>query len=1064
MSDLEFADFFGYRTALLSRARFNEIDRRLFNADGEPGDEPVSWLLQENDLCEALLAASPNLFRKLIKIAHASQESPDTETSSDEVNDHDLRPAIWRYMRRMSGRATPFGMFAAMGVGYIGMQTCLPKAGGLSVERHIRLDMEALRSLCSNVAAASEKARFSINESIVVKHDHFRFIRREPIEAGEIRSSLMRVTRSPALDLLVDKMQRTSLTRNEMRSALQAERQSDRHVVDAFLQGAIDLQFLTPDIMPTVYGDDTLSVLTGAIAEQDPDAPVLAVLRSISACIDAVGRDGRITIGDVAGIEAELSEARITPPKSVLHVDAYLPGEEPIVLAEKALSIIRKKIESLGPVLTHANAPLASFTRRFEKRYGSAFAPLIDALDDDTGLGFSDFAKGVAPLAKGLGGAAGSPPSVAWNSWQTFLADRMHDAARAGVSEIELSDEDIAVFNNKPSRFPSAFAILGAVHACNDRSIDAGDFLFEFKYAAAPDSAALMGRFCNGHSSLLAKTRELCRREEDALTDDVVYAEIVHVPEGRVGNVIQRPRLRACEISYFGSSTGEATRLSIQDLQIGVRRGELVLWSGELGKRVVPRLSNAHNYAAAANLPVYRFLALLQGEGDRAVRFNWGGLSTLRFLPRVRCGNIVLSRARWTLSRNEIKVLYASESPRATSDATRALFSVRGIPEVMELVQGDNIIEFDIRVPAQARIFVEEIRNLGTATVQEAAGALFEARETAVNEVVLLGRAGGKPPAVAGKALVIQPIPAEPASFAPGGEWLYAKIYTGPAAADRIISGPLLSVLENAATLGCRSGFFIRYRDPDHHIRLRINGAPAILWGAILNQLTSAVAPLMADQSVSRFTFDTYLPELDRYGGKAGMAEAEALFTADSFLIAGALGSGRLSGRGDVDERWKLAVSAVSALCEVFDAAVPGSGRQALDAAADTMLAEFKLDKPGRKALNMKFRENRDFVSSVLNGALVDPAVSHLGDALATYKASLAAPARRLAARFDLAELRSLVQSYAHMTNNRIFQDNARLQELVVYDMLRRGWKGLEARRRYDRTDNPAGKPSASAL
>ena len=58
----------------------------------------------------------------------------------------------------------------------------------------------------------------------------------------------------------------------------------------------------------------------------------------------------------------------------------------------------------------------------------------------------------------------------------------------------------------------------------------------------------------------------------------------------------------------------------------------------------------------------------------------------------------------------------------------------------------------------------------------------------------------------------------------PGSEWLFFKIYTGPKSADTLLAGPLrilvTSLLERAHV---DSFFFIRYTDPEYHIRLRFH-------------------------------------------------------------------------------------------------------------------------------------------------------------------------------------------------------------------------------------------------
>jgi hypothetical protein len=64
--------------------------------------------------------------------------------------------------------------------------------------------------------------------------------------------------------------------------------------------------------------------------------------------------------------------------------------------------------------------------------------------------------------------------------------------------------------------------------------------------------------------------------------------------------------------------------------------------------------------------------------------------------------------------------------------------------------------------------------------------------------------------------------------FPPGSEWLYAKLYTGAATADQVLRQVVRPVTEAALRCGAADGwFFIRYGDPDWHLRLRLHGRPS---------------------------------------------------------------------------------------------------------------------------------------------------------------------------------------------------------------------------------------------
>lgn len=60
-------------------------------------------------------------------------------------------------------------------------------------------------------------------------------------------------------------------------------------------------------------------------------------------------------------------------------------------------------------------------------------------------------------------------------------------------------------------------------------------------------------------------------------------------------------------------------------------------------------------------------------------------------------------------------------------------------------------------------------------------------------------------------------------------------------------------VVRSVLGAGAASGwFFIRYGDPDWHLRLRFQGEPRRLWDEVRPALQEQVAPLVADGRVWR--------------------------------------------------------------------------------------------------------------------------------------------------------------------------------------------------------------------
>src|ERR1035441_9244429 len=77
--------------------------------------------------------------------------------------------------------------------------------------------------------------------------------------------------------------------------------------------------------------------------------------------------------------------------------------------------------------------------------------------------------------------------------------------------------------------------------------------------------------------------------------------------------------------------------------------------------------------------------------------------------------------------------------------------------------------------------------------------------------------------------------PSQHRDFAlPGSEWLFVKLYCPRNLENDVVPESMLTFAENVVAAGLAdSWFFIRYSDPDSHIRLRFHGSPQRLTGQL---------------------------------------------------------------------------------------------------------------------------------------------------------------------------------------------------------------------------------------
>src|SRR5262249_42266212 len=343
----------------------------------------------------------------------------------------------------------------------------------------------------------------------------------------------------------------------------------------------------------------------------------------------------------------------------LVQVDMMKPSDD-ACLDQRLIHDILRGVDVLHS-LSRSSDPFKEFKDDFRERYQDQAIPLVLVLDDEVGIGFERKDGAMPePLIENLDLRGAQSNIEARASEREFiLLRKVEELARQKSTLLELDDKLLESLRaENPLPLPDAFAVMGTLASPADGA--QAKYSFYLHSASGPSGANLLGRFCHADDRLTACVQEHLQAEEEAKSgDNVIFAEVAHLPEGRIGNILYRPVLRPYEIPFLATSrTPRGRQVNVSDLMVSIENDRVVLRSQRLGCEVVPRLTSAHGYTHGRNLKLYKFLCLLQSQGlASALTWNWGILDQASFLPRVVIGNIVLARARWLLSKDVIEKL-----------------------------------------------------------------------------------------------------------------------------------------------------------------------------------------------------------------------------------------------------------------------------------------------------------------------------------------------------------------------------------------------------------------------
>ena len=268
-------------------------------------------------------------------------------------------------------------------------------------------------------------------------------------------------------------------------------------------------------------------------------------------------------------------------------------------------------------------------------------------------------------------------------------------------------------------------------------------------------------------------------------------------------------------------------------------------------------------------------------------------------------------------------------------------------------------------------------------------------------------------------------------TFIPGDHWLYVKIYTGFKTADQLITeviAPLTNQLLNNLVIS--KWFFIRYSDPEWHLRLRFFLPDTSKAGIPILMLHQALQKFIHNELVWKIQIDTYQREIERYG-EVTMELSESLFFYDSLSFAEILKA--IQGEETDKLRWLSALASIDYLLNDFSFDLHQKTKF-ITMVKDNFVREFGLEM-SRSQLSNKYREHRKEVEQLLDAKNEKHRIiHHILETRSKMQAPVALQIRKIVVTEE--KCNTLLSSYTHMMMNRWFRTKQRMHEAVVYDFL----------------------------
>ncbi|MEW2434309.1 lantibiotic dehydratase [Streptomyces caniferus] len=783
--------------------------------------------------------------------------------------------SLARYLLRAGHRATPFGLFAGVATAVFGTQpravwgvghVVVARAGAEWLSRLVG-QLEKSGELLPLLSVVVNHATFERDGHLVVPYqDDGPPDARRAVEASIALTAPVRFVLGSAgapvrFGELAEKLA------SEF-PAVAPER------VHGLLAGLVQRRVLITNLDAPATETDALgyiltqleAVEAGGLA---PLAQTVRELRAVRAGLAECGTpDGREAVG--VRMREMVPGLRRHPLALDLRLDAHLVLPESVAReAERAATILAQlSARPFGP------RAWGEYHQRFYERYGiGTMVPLLEVVAD-SGIGYPD---GYPGTPAGASRRRVSPRD-------DVLVRLAQSAALDGSDEVVLTDELVAALDVGPEipRVPPHLEVGLRLRAASLETVRRGQFTVEV-VSVTRGAGVSSGRFLSilapaDREALSAELADLPTADDGTVPAQLSFPPLL--PD--TAHVTRAPRVLPLVISLQEHRAPDAAVLTPADLAVACDGRRMYLAAPRLGHRIEAVGMHALNLALHTP-PLARFVTeISRAQYAQVTVFNWGVAAAMPFLPRLRYGRIVLAPARWRLETTDLP---ARDRPGAEWDAALCGWQDRRrLPQYVHLVQDDRQLLIDLDQAAHRSLLRQHLDRTASAVLTEAAPPEANGWSEGRSHEIVVPLKAVRPPAwpVLPKPTTARRLSRAQMQTPASSSVLLAALYGDLRRQDAVLARHVPDLIRR---LGSPPWWFIRFRDPAQHLRLRI-ALPSPDGFADTARTVSAWADeLRAAGLLADLRYPTSYREMGRWGSGPAWGAAEAVFQADSRAV-----------------------------------------------------------------------------------------------------------------------------------------------------------------------------------
>lgn len=456
----------------------------------------------------------------------------------------------------------------------------------------------------------------------------------------------------------------------------------------------------------------------------------------------------------------------------------------------------------------------------------------------------------------------------------SFLKEKYYYAL-SHKEEIEITENDFLDLEKKNTipieRAPLSSEIYSEFYYGN--IINGYDeFLVISPIVSSFNAGATMGRF----------SQEIDRDIRKQLDNEIYeqYIEYSNENNTEVIHINEIPKYaRNLNINHSGTIKFKeldldmpCSSIALDDLYVGSTFDKLYLFSKTLNSRILFITHSMLNYVLCSNL--YRFLREVSLGTTKFIQpIKDDGIEGFNYCPRIRYKNVILKPATWKLNND----MFSSSEKENWIEQFHKIQQFYNIPNDVNMAFGDNRLTINLSNDAHISILKKEIEKQGRVCLLE--DFISKSNNDRVIEIVtpIYRKAKSNETRITIPKNIYKRLETK-------REWLSIHLYIDESYQNEFLIQYILPCLRELFDNNyLESFFFIKYRENDHFIKLRLlsKSNDSI---HLYHEIMQLKQKWLKESELSTYAIVEYQPEINRYGGIETIEIIEDYFMYDSWL------------------------------------------------------------------------------------------------------------------------------------------------------------------------------------